>query len=222
MSAGTNLNYHNFKMAAGLSMLLASILLMCSFYIGKNEFFLMLNGDLGAVADFIFNYFTYVGDGILWVIWLIAVFARRRRYLLPLLITSFVASTMLVQVCKQLILPFQLRPSEAISHSSIHFIKGVTLYAINSFPSGHTATAFTFALLVALLTRSSFITMICLLAAALVGYTRIYQGQHFPLDVGAGIIVAVVSVSLAAIVQQQFYRRREPKIEAPVDKTKVM
>jgi hypothetical protein len=31
--------------------------------------------------------------------------------------------------------------------------------------------------------------------------------------------VAVVSVSLAAIVQQQFYRQPEPKIEAPVDKT---
>jgi membrane-associated phospholipid phosphatase len=213
MQANPRLNFDIFKIQAVISMLLASIILTCSFYIGKNEFFLMLNADLGPVADFVFHYFTYVGDGLLWFIWLIAMLAKKRRHLLPLMITAFIATSVFVQVCKHFILPDDPRPAEAIRGSFIHFIEGTTIHSINSFPSGHTATAFTFTLLIALLTRSFTVNMIAFIAATIVGYTRIYQGQHFPLDVGAGIIVAVISVSIAAIVQQNVMVSRARKLQ---------
>lgn len=203
------LNYKNFKVAAAISAAIGSALLLCSFEMGRDQFFLLLNTDLGAVADFFFNYLTYIGDGILWIVWLAVLLAKRRRDLLPLIITAFSCTTIFVQVCKQVILPDQPRPSEAIHDlSAIHFIKGITVHAINSFPSGHTATAFTFALLIALLTRSFTLTITCILIACIVGYTRIYQGQHFPLDVGAGIFVAIIAVALAAILQQRFFSKR--------------
>jgi len=203
MSTIRDLNYRHFKIAAIIVMLLASAMLMISFYYGKKEFFLLLNADLGHIADFIFNYLTYVGDGLLWLIWLVLLFTKRRRHWWPLIVTSFAATTLFVQVCKQVILPNQSRPSVAIKGAFIHYIDGITVHTINSFPSGHTATAFTFALLISLLTRSSLLMVVSLVIAALVGYTRIYQGQHFPLDVGAGMIVAVIAVTIAAIVQQR-------------------
>ena len=45
---------------------------------------------------------------------------------------------------KYLIVPDELRPTAAITTEFIHTVKGVTVYATASFPSGHTATAFVF------------------------------------------------------------------------------
>jgi membrane-associated phospholipid phosphatase len=50
---------------------------------------------------------------------------------------------------------------------------------------------------------------LAIIVALLVGYSRIYLGQHFPLDIGAGIIVAICSVSLAVLVQGWFDKRRD-------------
>jgi membrane-associated phospholipid phosphatase len=37
------------------------------------------------------------------------------------------------------------------------------------------------------------------------GYARIYVAQHFPLDVGAGIMVAYCSVLLAWVIQIKYF-----------------
>jgi membrane-associated phospholipid phosphatase len=212
MLTTSRLNYSNFKIAAATSFIISAILLCCSFYFGKQELFLLLNNDLGKLGDFFFEYATYAGDGLLWIVWLIAILSTKRKHLLPLIISAFAFVTIFTQVCKQVILPNELRPTEAISNkAAIHVVEGVYLNSINSFPSGHTATAFTFALLIALLIRSRSLTLLCVVAALIVGYTRVYLAQHFPLDVAAGIMVAVVSVVLAVLVQRLFDARRERK-----------
>ena len=209
MSTPTNLNYQYFKVAIIISLAIGLAMLGLSFYIGKDQFFLLLNNDMGLPADFFFNYFTYVGDGLLWVVWLIAFLATKRKNLLPLLLSAVAFTTLFTQICKQVILPYEARPLEAISDQSlVHYVKGVTVHSINSFPSGHTATAFTFVLLISLLVKRKYLMTLSFTAAILVGYSRIYLGQHFPLDVGAGIMVAICSVSLSVLVQQWFNKRR--------------
>ena len=89
----------------------------------------------------------------------------------------------------------------------LHLVEGVDVHTYSSFPSGHTATAFCFALLISLLVRTRRLALIALLVAALVGYSRIYLSQHYPLDVGAGMLVAVISVSIAVLVQDWFDKR---------------
>ena len=46
------LNIPQFKKGTALCALLALLLFTCSFVLGKNEFFLLLNADLGLVADY--------------------------------------------------------------------------------------------------------------------------------------------------------------------------
>lgn len=208
MLPAANLNYNNFKIATVASLVVAAILIVLSIWHGKNEFFLILNTDLGKAGDYFFQYFTHLGDGAFWLAWLIWILAKKQKSVLPLILTSLIFQTLITQLLKQVIFPDVLRPSEAIKDNSfIHYVEGVTLHSLNSFPSGHTGTAFTFVLLIALTSNGKSLMLPALILALLVGYSRIYLGQHFPLDVGGGIIAAAISVSLALPIQRRFEAR---------------
>jgi membrane-associated phospholipid phosphatase len=70
----------------------------------------------------------------------------------------------------------------------------VTIPHSHSFPSGHTATAFAAAtVLSALAPRAA--PAFYVLAAA-IGYSRVYVGVHWPLDVLGGAVLGVVTALL--------------------------
>jgi membrane-associated phospholipid phosphatase len=62
----------------------------------------------------------------------------------------------------------------------------------NSFPSGHANTAFSAAALLSILFGGAF--WLAYAVAALVAYSRVYMGVHFPFDTVAGGLLAVVVV----------------------------
>ena len=66
----------------------------------------------------------------------------------------------------------------------------------SSFPSGHTAAAFAFATGVGHVSPAASVPLHVL--AALVGYSRIHTGVHFPGDVIAGALVGVVLAEATA------------------------
>lgn len=205
------LNIKAFKTGATLSIATGIILVLFSFLGGKEDLFLLLNHDLGLTADFFFQYFTHAGDGIFWVP-LALYFIFYKRKLLPLILSAIILSTLLVQTGKKIIYPNEARPTAAIestSQSPIHTVKGVTVHSNNSFPSGHTTTAFSLFLLGCLLLPYPYFWLIGFTAALLAGYSRIYLAQHFPLDVGAGMICAVISVYLSLQIQKVFNKKWE-------------
>jgi undecaprenyl-diphosphatase len=77
------------------------------------------------------------------------------------------------------------RPNE---HRSVHAI-GERLYC-NSFPSGHSNTAFAAATLLAL--GFGGLYWLAFAVAGIVGYSRIYLGAHFPSDVVAGALLGFI------------------------------
>ncbi len=208
MQLKNNLNYSYYKTLMAIVASLGGVLLLLSFYIGKIEFFLFLNNDMGRVSDIFFQYYTYAGDGVLWIGWFIFVIVSKKYNLLPLLFSAIIFSTAITQFSKQVILPDEARPLLAISDQHlVHYVNGVTVHSINSFPSGHTVTAFTFCILIALLSKKKVWPIATFVAASLVGYSRIYLGQHFPLDIAAGMLVAVCTMLFSVLVQKWFDNR---------------
>lgn len=203
------MNLSAFRTGATLSISTGMILILFSFLGGKEDLFLLLNHNLGSSADFFFKYFTHAGDGIFWVpVALYFIFYKRK--LLPLVLSAIILSTLLVQTGKKIIYPNEARPTAAIEstlQSPIHTVKGVTVHSNNSFPSGHTTTAFSLFLLGCLLLPYTYFWLIGFTAALLAGYSRIYLAQHFPLDVGAGIICAYITVFLSLQIQNRFNKR---------------
>ena len=63
-----------------------------------------------------------------------------------------------------------------------------------SFPSGHTATSFACATVIALLVPRA-APLVFLLALA-IGYSRLYVGVHWPTDVLGGVVVGVATALL--------------------------
>jgi membrane-associated phospholipid phosphatase len=122
--------------------LLAAVLFYYSHTFGKEDFFLLLNKNEGSVADKLFYIFTFGGDALIWIpVLIIVIFLLKRKDAIVLLVAAFALSTIFVQGIKNLV-P-EDRPIKAITNTSlIHTVEGVEVHTINSFPSGHSTTAF--------------------------------------------------------------------------------
>ena len=92
--------------------------------------------------------------------------------------------------------------ASGIPVDQIHTVKGVEMHLWNSFPSGHTATAFTLFLLTTYLFPKKTVLAIGALYAIACGYSRVYLGQHFPLDVAGGITVAIITILLSIYIRK--------------------
>jgi membrane-associated phospholipid phosphatase len=191
-----------YTIARSSALLIAIILLASSAVLGRIPVFLFLNRDFGTIADTVLLGFTYLAEGWIWIPYLIIVgwlFKKDKA----IIVYSFAISTLLTQIPKLLLLSHITRPiASGIAPNLIHTVKGVTMHQLNSFPSGHTATAFTIFLLTIYLFNQSKLILIGLLYAMLCGYSRVYLGQHFPMDIGGGIIVAIATIEISKRIRK--------------------
>ena len=77
-----------------------------------------------------------------------------------------------------------------------------------SFPSGHSASAFAFATGVAAALPGAGIPLSVL--AALVAYSRVHTGVHYPLDAVAGAVTGIALAPLAVAAVRRCRRKRRP------------
>ena len=205
-------NYLSYYKGNIISLFTAIIIAGLSIMMGKNNFFLLLNKDLGNAGDFVFKYTTYLGDGILWVIFAgyILIF-NRKKWLLTL--TALVVSTIITHYIKGHLITVNPRPISAMSDlkNLIHTINGVELSYSGSFPSGHTTQAFTMYLLFCILVNKKWIVWIGFFMALLVGYSRVYQAQHFPIDVAGGIVVGIITAWISLKAQSWMEKKWQAK-----------
>jgi membrane-associated phospholipid phosphatase len=156
------------------------------------ECFIQLNIFHSWWMDRLFMLITFMGDGVfLLLVALILLIARRYELALKSVLV-FLLSGILVQVLKNLITaprPKVLLESLGLSYQ--YFIDGITRIGNSSFPSGHTTTFFALATLLAMQTGNVWRQLLLLLTALLVGYSRIYLGQHFLQDVVVGSVIGV-------------------------------
>ena len=201
----------NFKIAIGGSLCLAIVLFGASFLLGRETLFLFLNTDLGKIGDFVFDTFSDMAEGWNWIPYFIIFYGRYKKDAV-LILLNFLISTLLTQIPKIFIWDTVSRPmASGIPHDQIHTVDGVVMHMWNSFPSGHTATAFTFFLLTVYFFPKKFVLILGSLFAIGCGYSRIYLAQHFPLDVAGGMIVAIITVLTSLYIRNKI-NKDVPKI----------
>ncbi|HZU20288.1 MAG TPA: phosphatase PAP2 family protein [Gaiellaceae bacterium] len=113
---------------------------------------------------------------------LLAFALRRPRLLLPLVLADLAAEGA-TDILKALIPRHRPFVRQLGGHLSTH-----------SFPSGHTATSFACATVLAAFAPRLRIPLYVLAAA--VAYSRLYNGVHFPLDVVAGAVLGTATALL--------------------------
>jgi membrane-associated phospholipid phosphatase len=91
----------------------------------------------------------------------------------------------------------------------LNFVTGVDILQYYSFPSGHTTTAFALCFLLAIIIRHTWVSMVLLVAALLVGFSRIYLLEHFWIDVYFGSLLGMLITLLVYIGVQKPLLHRE-------------
>jgi membrane-associated phospholipid phosphatase len=142
------------------------------------------------------TYITVFGDTTLALAFILLLIGRRPDLAWQIFLAAILA-TILTHAGKELF--SSLRPPSVLPIGSFHLI-GPTLEH-NSFPSGHTTTAFVLAGLVCLQPTPPWLKASVLLMAVLVGLSRIACGVHWPIDVAGGMfggwLSAVFGIALA-------------------------
>lgn len=182
---------HRFLLITYFQFLVLGVLIL-SFH-NNLEISLLINRLNSPVLDFFFKYWTYFGSfALIGPIILFQCFVKY-RYALITAVSSLVGF-LLVQIAKRFIWYDAPRPKVFFDGMpDIHYVAGVHLHSTHSFPSGHTTGAFALFIALALLSKRPVWQMLFLVAALLVGYSRLYLGQHFAIDVLVGSAIGTVS-----------------------------
>lgn len=206
--------YKHFRLAILFCLLLAFVVGIFVAIYGKDKSFLVINGLHNSKADYFFTYVTYLGDGLLWVPLFLYTLIYKREFFIAVL-SALIICTLITHGFKRIVFVDEPRPLRLLHDlaRAVPLVKENNY--VNSFPSGHTSTAFTFALLLAFIVKQKFAIYVFPLLAFIVGYSRVYLAQHFVTDVLAGIAVSIISSYFALLIYEQFRKKkRQLKQEA--------
>jgi len=157
----------------------------------REEIYFAINARYSHWADWLAPYLTDLGNGWTTVALsaIILLFSYRKAFILA---SAYAVTSLSAQVLK---FAFDAPRPKLYFHdqlSRIHFVAGTDQLSLHSFPSGHTVTAFSTAILITYWCKNKTWGLPLLLLAALVGYSRMYLSQHFFEDVTAGSVVGVL------------------------------
>jgi membrane-associated phospholipid phosphatase len=179
------LNKNGFSWLILVLLVAGAVLLSC---FDKDHLFWLLNQQHSFIGDIFFRYYTHVGDGLVMIAIGVVLLGLRKRKLGLMILISFLISGLIVQLSKRY--KPEPRPGKYFTEiNRIHSVHDQPLTGNNSFPSGHTTTAFALFSMLAFHSRKYSLQIFYFLAALLVGYSRIYLGQHFFKDVYAGALL---------------------------------
>lgn len=172
-------------------LIILCICLVIKLVFSRETIYFTVNGINSPVADFLAPYATDLGNGWLAVgmAAVLALFSYRKSLIVA---TSFAVTSISAQILKYLF--DEPRPQLYFKDqlSRIHFVKGVDILSFNSFPSGHTITAFALAVIFTYWSKNKAWAPLFLLIAIIVGYSRMYLSEHFFEDVVAGSVIGVI------------------------------
>jgi membrane-associated phospholipid phosphatase len=177
-----------------LIFLVFALILIVTF--SKTELHILSNKANSPFFDYFFKYTTNLGDGAMIAVLFTILLFIKYRFAFAFLSGSL-ATAVIVNFIKKVLLHDVYRPSkyfELFETYQLHFVEGVKLHSLQSFPSGHTATAFNVFLTLAILSKNNTLKLLLFIAALLVGYSRVYLSQHFLTDITAGSVFGTLMI----------------------------
>ncbi len=172
----------------------------------KQALFLRLNHAAAQYPDAIWSFLTLLGDTTLLFVLLSPLLLRVPRAVVAAMIAAPIGGIVSLVAKNVLDAP---RPGALLAGDQFHLIGPLWLY--NSFPSGHTLTAFAAisAVLISVVPtlerRRGWLLALGLVSlASLVGFSRIAVGAHWPQDVVGGAGIGWLAGLTGVLVMQRF------------------
>lgn len=151
--------------------------------------------------DAVFLSVTLLGEETFFtVLGLIFYWCIHKKWGLRILIAGL-AGTVLNQLLKAIFVvprPWVIDPAFTIVEAAREAATGY------SFPSGHTQSAATLFGMLALWSRHRGTKALCIFAALLVGFSRMYLGVHTPWDVGVSLLTGALTVLCVNALMQRY------------------
>ncbi len=167
--------------------------------------FYLINGSLrsalfDALMPFITDKWNFIAPLAILLLY-VFLFRPRRDQILAL---SAVAVVLLADVTAYFLkdLFHRIRPCHALSQ--VHLLAGAACTGTFSFPSNHASNIFALATFFSYNYRRLMIP--CFITAALIGYSRVYLGAHYPADVIGGVVWGVLVGLAAATIARRLTR----------------
>lgn len=208
--------YRHFRNAVLFTLGLACVVSTFLLIYGKENSFLVINKYNSPEFDYVFRFWTYLGDGIIWIPLFAYILLFKKDYFISV-VAALIICTALTQLLKRVVFWNDFRPIVVLANK-VRVIPGYYMNRAHSFPSGHTSTAFTLALLLASIVKRNVWAFIFPLVAFFVGYSRVYLAQHFVTDVLAGIFVGIVSAYLSLLIHEEYRKRKQNLQSAEIKK----
>jgi len=167
------------------------------FQFDKVSLHLKINSLVGnPILDNFFKYFTHVGDGIFAVIIAIFIFLFNKRNGIFIL-STYIVSGLFTSFLKNYFYSDVNRPHFVfgyfVQHIKLKYIEGVEMVGQNSFPSGHSTSAFALFTCLALITENKLLKVIFFIIALMAAFSRTYLSQHWLVDVTFGSLIGTIT-----------------------------
>lgn len=171
--------------------LLAGAVLMMAY--SKENLHLLFNSYHTPFLDRVIPALNLLGDGLtMAIIGFLFIFTRFRNALFILISLLIVA--LVIYMLKNTFFQGEPRPVKFFEGiRELRLVPGVEPHHFNTFPSGHTATAFALFFCLAIITKNNYTKLFFFLLALVAAYSRIYLSQHFFEDVYAGAWVGLLA-----------------------------
>jgi membrane-associated phospholipid phosphatase len=188
---------HRFFLIPTLLFIAGSTVLSLSY--PKGDIHLYLNGLYASWADVLFKYGTHLGDGLIFLVFILGSLFFSWRQILRFALAALL--TLLVSGGLKSYYHDEPRPVKFFEgKQELRLVEGVKIHSFRSFPSGHTIAAFAAWGVLALSTRRRWWQLSVAAIAILVGYSRIYLSLHFLRDVATGALLGTIIAFLAVLL----------------------
>ncbi len=171
----------------------------------KTEIHLFINQYHHPIFDGFFKILTWLGSGWAVAVLFLLLLIKHKREAIIYLAGNLII-TLIIQGLKHLVFNHMLRPAAYFKDlHSLYLIPGEAMHLYNSFPSGHSATAFGIFVILIYLTKNQWGKLAWLILAMLIAFSRVYLSQHFLMDILAGSVIGTIGMGFTIYLFNRYF-----------------